>query len=123
RRRRRRRDLVRRRVADQPQQGDRPRPRLPGDPAGGSEQAYDGTGPRHTPAPVPLVVVIGNLTIDDVVLPDGTTHMASLGGNSAHAPPAVLAGGARAAVVARRGDDFPASAVAVLADHGIDVSG
>ena len=81
-----------------------------------------GTGERASASPVPLVVVIGNLTIDDVVLPDGTTHMASLGGNTVHAATAVAAAGARAAVVARRGEDFPATAVAALSSGGIDVS-
>jgi sugar/nucleoside kinase (ribokinase family)/fructoselysine-6-P-deglycase FrlB-like protein len=88
-----------------------------------TEQPSASTGDRPTPSPVPLVVVIGNLTIDDVVLPDGTTHMASLGGNSVHTATAVLAGGARAALVARRGEDFPSTAVTALADHGVDVSG
>ena len=36
------------------------------------------------PAAATSVVVVGNLTIDDVVLPDGTTLMAPLGGNSVH---------------------------------------
>ncbi len=69
-----------------------------------------------------LVLVVGNLTIDDVVLPDGTTHMAALGGNSVHAASAVVVGGARAALVARRGEDFPADALETLAAQGIDVS-
>jgi glucosamine--fructose-6-phosphate aminotransferase (isomerizing) len=70
-----------------------------------------------------LVVVVGNLTIDDVVLPTGATKMATLGGNSVHAATAVVAAGASAAVIARRGDDFPPGASAALADAGIDVAG
>ncbi len=70
-----------------------------------------------------LVVVVGNLTIDDVVLPTGATKMATLGGNSVHAATAVVAAGASAAVIARRGDDFPPGASAALADAGVDVSG
>jgi len=70
-----------------------------------------------------LVVVVGNLTIDDVVLPTGVTRMATLGGNSVHAATAVLTAGARAALVARRGEDFPAGALAALADAGADLSG
>ena len=34
------------------------------------------------PSASPRVIVVGNLTIDDVVLPDGTTQMSSVGGNS-----------------------------------------
>ena len=39
----------------------------------------------------PRVIVVGNLTIDDVVLPDGTKRMASVGGNSHRAGRASLA--------------------------------
>ena len=39
----------------------------------------------------PEVVVVGNLTIDDVVLADGTTLMATLGGNSVHTAAAATA--------------------------------
>jgi sugar/nucleoside kinase (ribokinase family) len=69
------------------------------------------------------VVVVGNLTIDDVVLPTGDTRMATLGGNSVHAATAVITAGARAALVARRGEDFPPGALALLADEGVDMSG
>ena len=68
-----------------------------------------------------LVLVIGNLTIDDVVLPDGTTRMARLGGNSVHAATAAVTGGASAALAARRGEDFPPGALAALPQHSQDV--
>lgn len=70
-----------------------------------------------------LVLVVGNLTIDDVVQPGGQTAMATLGGNSVHASAAVVAAGARAALIARRGEDFPPGALAALADAGVDVTG
>jgi ribokinase len=70
-----------------------------------------------------LVLVVGNLTIDDVVLPTGATKMATLGGNSVHAATAVVTAGASAAVIARRGEDFPPAAAAALAEAGVDVSG
>jgi sugar/nucleoside kinase (ribokinase family) len=70
-----------------------------------------------------LVVVIGNLTIDDVVLPTGVTRMAMLGGNCVHAATGVVTVGARAAIIARRGEDFPPGALAALAGAGIDVRG
>ncbi len=79
--------------------------------------------PLTRPPAGPLVLVIGNLTIDDVVLPDGTTRMATLGGNTVHAATAVVTGGARAAVAARRGEDFPPGALTELAAHGIDLTG
>ncbi len=70
-----------------------------------------------------LVLVIGNLTIDDVVLPTGVTRMAMLGGNCVHAATGVVTAGARAAIIARRGEDFPPGALAALAGAGIDVRG
>ena len=72
-------------------------------------------------ATTPRVVVVGNLTIDDVVLSDGTTLMGSLGGNSVHTGAAALVGGVRVTLVARRGADFPVEAARRLADAGIDL--
>jgi sugar/nucleoside kinase (ribokinase family)/fructoselysine-6-P-deglycase FrlB-like protein len=69
------------------------------------------------------VVVVGNLTIDDVVLPDGQTLMARLGGNTVHSATAVLACGVPVALVTRKGEDFPPAALDVLARAGADVSG
>jgi sugar/nucleoside kinase (ribokinase family) len=87
----------------------------------GSQQEQEEEVPRRPAGE--LVLVIGNLTIDDVVLPDGVTHMATLGGNSVHAATAVVTGGAKAALAARRGEDFPPGALAVLAAEGIDLAG
>ncbi|MBO0843876.1 MAG: SIS domain-containing protein [Nocardioides sp.] len=69
------------------------------------------------------VVVVGNLTIDDVVLADGTTLMATLGGNSVHTAAAAAACGAPVALVARRGEDFPADAFTRLQTAGVDTTG
>ena len=41
------------------------------------------------------VIVIGNLTIDDVIQADGRSQMGTLGGNSVHASAAALTGCAR----------------------------
>ncbi|HEX2321121.1 MAG TPA: PfkB family carbohydrate kinase [Streptosporangiaceae bacterium] len=76
-----------------------------------------------TRSPAPHVLVVGNLTIDDVVLPIGEIRMAMLGGNSVHAATAVVTAGATAALIARRGEDFPAGALTALADAGVDVAG
>jgi sugar/nucleoside kinase (ribokinase family) len=73
-------------------------------------------------AATPRVVVVGNLTIDDVVLADGTTMMETLGGNSVHAAAAAAACGARVALVARRGADFPADAFQRLERVGVDTT-
>jgi sugar/nucleoside kinase (ribokinase family)/fructoselysine-6-P-deglycase FrlB-like protein len=69
-----------------------------------------------------LVVVIGNLTIDDVVRPDGSTQMGSLGGNCVHTATSALINGAGAAIVARKGEDFPDEALLRLTSAGVDVT-
>jgi sugar/nucleoside kinase (ribokinase family) len=69
----------------------------------------------------PPVVVVGNLTIDDVVLPDGTTLMDTLGGNSVHSAAAAVSCGVAVVLVARRGEDFPGGALHRLAAAGVDV--
>src|SRR4051794_5418609 len=68
------------------------------------------------------VVVVGNLTIDDVVLPDGSTLMGTLGGNSVHAAAASAVCGADVVLVARRGEDFPVDAFARLQAAGVDTT-
>ena len=74
-------------------------------------------------APVRPVVVIGNLTIDDVIQPDGSSQMGTLGGNTVHAAAAALTWIGEVGVVARCGDDFPAVALDRLRTAGADVSG
>jgi sugar/nucleoside kinase (ribokinase family)/fructoselysine-6-P-deglycase FrlB-like protein len=68
------------------------------------------------------VVVVGNLTIDDVVLADGSTLMATLGGNSVHTAAAAAACGADVVLVARRGEDFPPDAFVRLLGAGVDTT-
>ena len=71
-------------------------------------------------ATIPDVVVVGNLTIDDVVLEDGTTLMGTLGGNSVHSAAAAAACGAVTSVVARRGEDFPLDSLQRMREAGIE---
>src|SRR5690348_3395686 len=75
------------------------------------------------PAAWPRVIVVGNLTIDDVVLPDGTTRMASLGGNSLYAALGARIWQPRVGVVTRRGEDFPRDLAAELQALGIATDG
>lgn len=56
-------------------------------------------------------IVLGNLTIDDVVLPNGATIMASLGGNSIHVATGVFVNGVTPITIARMGEDFPVDAL------------
>jgi sugar/nucleoside kinase (ribokinase family)/fructoselysine-6-P-deglycase FrlB-like protein len=69
------------------------------------------------------VVVVGNLTIDDVVRFDGTSQMGTLGGNSVHAAAAALTWTGSVGVVARCGTDFPAGALDRLRAAGADIGG
>jgi sugar/nucleoside kinase (ribokinase family)/fructoselysine-6-P-deglycase FrlB-like protein len=71
----------------------------------------------------PKVIVVGNLTLDDVVLPDGTTHMAAVGGNSLYATLGARLWEPSVGLVTRRGDDFPAAHLDQLAELGVDLAG
>jgi sugar/nucleoside kinase (ribokinase family)/fructoselysine-6-P-deglycase FrlB-like protein len=75
------------------------------------------------PASRPRVIVVGNLTIDDVVLPDGTTQMSSLGGNSLYTALGVRLWQPRIGLVTRRGEDFPRELTAALHALGIATKG
>jgi sugar/nucleoside kinase (ribokinase family)/fructoselysine-6-P-deglycase FrlB-like protein len=81
--------------------------------------------PPTSPAPSMSrpVIIVGNLTIDDVIHPDGTSQMGTLGGNSVHATAAALAWTSEVGIVARSGADFPAAALGRLRDAGADISG
>ena len=69
------------------------------------------------------VIVVGNLTIDDVIQPDGSSQMGTLGGNSVHATAAALTWVAGVGIVARCGTDFPAAAIGRLREAGADTGG
>jgi glucosamine--fructose-6-phosphate aminotransferase (isomerizing) len=67
--------------------------------------------------------VVGDLTLDDVVLPDGTTHMASIGGDCLYAALGARLWEPRVGIVTRRGDDFPREQLRRLEQHGICLDG
>src|SRR5437899_4972846 len=71
----------------------------------------------------PRVVVVGDLTLDDVVLPDGTTHMASIGGDCLYAALGARLWEPGVGVVTRRGDDFPTGSWDRLKELGICLDG
>jgi sugar/nucleoside kinase (ribokinase family) len=72
--------------------------------------------------PTTGVIIVGNLTIDDIVRADGDTAMASLGGNTIHSATAARLWQLPVAIVARVGEDFPADALEQLRVAGIDTS-
>jgi len=69
------------------------------------------------------VVIVGGLTIDDVIHSDGSSQMGTLGGNSVHAAAAALTWVGQVGVVARCGTDFPAAALARLREAGAGTFG
>jgi len=78
-----------------------------------------GDGRRRTPR----VIVVGDLTLDDVVMPNGTTHMASIGGDSLYAALGARLWEPSVGIVTRRGDDFPTDAWTGLQKLGICLDG
>src|SRR5258707_7259706 len=75
------------------------------------------------PTTLPRVIVVGNLTIDDVVLPDGTTQMSSVGGNSLYTALGVRLWQPRVGLVTRRGGDFPRDLISMLHTLGVATGG
>jgi sugar/nucleoside kinase (ribokinase family)/fructoselysine-6-P-deglycase FrlB-like protein len=71
----------------------------------------------------PDVVIVGNMTIDDIVHANGETTMASPGGNTLHAATGARIWGVSVGVVARVGADFPTSALDQLSGAGVDTLG
>lgn len=69
------------------------------------------------------VLVIGNLTIDDIVRSDGTVRMASPGGNAVYAVLAARLWNPATGIVTRRGDDLPAAVLDTLDRLEVDISG
>ncbi|MGH2497258.1 MAG: PfkB family carbohydrate kinase [Ktedonobacteraceae bacterium] len=94
------------------------------DQGGGKPMDDQGGGkPRPYPTTIPRVIVVGNLTIDDVVLPDGTTRMSSVGGNSLYTALGVRIWQPRVGLVTRRGEDFPRDLTSVLYALGVATGG
>lgn len=68
------------------------------------------------------VLILGNLTIDDVVLADGTTYMGTLGGNTIHVACAAIVNGVKPILIARMGEDFEVQVLSPLTARGADIS-
>ncbi|MGC8787931.1 MAG: carbohydrate kinase family protein [Anaerolineae bacterium] len=68
-------------------------------------------------------VVIGNIIIDDIVLPDGTTRMNTLGGAGTHAVMGIRVWSDRVGFVSAVGADFPADHWAALLASGVNLAG
>ncbi len=71
-------------------------------------------------ADVPDLIVLGNVTIDDLVFVDGSTRMNQPGGNAVYAMHGALLWGVRVGLCAVAGAGYPAR---LLARPGLDLSG
>jgi sugar/nucleoside kinase (ribokinase family) len=69
------------------------------------------------------LVVLGNLLVDDVVLPDGRTRMAEPGGAALYVALGAWLWGLRVGIVAVRGDEYPMEVLATLGKRGIALEG
>ncbi|MEJ7697143.1 MAG: carbohydrate kinase family protein [Candidatus Limnocylindrales bacterium] len=71
----------------------------------------------------PSVVVLGQLSMDDVVLPDGRTSMAACGGDATYAALSASLWTAPIGVVAPAGVDFPKAHLGRLRELDLDLAG
>src|SRR6266545_679649 len=71
----------------------------------------------------PDLVVLGNLLVDDVVLPDGRTRMAEPGGAVLYAALGARLWGLRVGVVSLRGEGYPVRSLDLMARRGVALEG
>ena len=71
----------------------------------------------------PSLVLLGNLLVDDVVFPDGSTCMAQPGGAVMYGALGAALWGTRVGCVSLVGTDYPAGMLDALARRGIDLAG
>ena len=69
----------------------------------------------------PAVWVLGNFTVDDVVLPDGTSSTAQCGGNAVYGALGAAIWHSRVGLAARIGPDFPDADLRRLQLAGLDL--
>jgi len=72
---------------------------------------------------MPLIVLLGNLLVDDVVLADGTTRMGQAGGSLLYNALGATVWNSRPGLVSVVGDDYPVRALEQLQQRGVDLSG
>lgn len=71
----------------------------------------------------PELVLLGNLLVDDIVFPDGSTRMAQPGGAILHSSVAAALWGTRVGCVSLLGDDYPVEALERLERRGVLLDG
>jgi ribokinase len=70
-----------------------------------------------------LLVIAGNLTIDDTVLPDGTTSMGAIGGDVLYTGLGAALWSPDVGLLSRVGDDFPSELWDRVRSAGLDTAG
>jgi sugar/nucleoside kinase (ribokinase family) len=71
----------------------------------------------------PSLVLLGNLLVDDIVLPDGSTSMGQPGGAILYAALAAALWGIRVGCVSLVGTDYPVTMLDALEKRGVDLTG
>ena len=70
-----------------------------------------------------MLVVAGNLTLDDTVMPDGRTTMGGIGGDVLYTALGAAIWSTPVGLLGRAGDDLPAGALDGIEDAGLDCRG
>ena len=71
----------------------------------------------------PSLVLLGNLLVDDVVFPDGSTRMGQAGGAIMYGALGAALWGTRVGCVSLVGTDYPATMLDALRERGVDLTG
>jgi sugar/nucleoside kinase (ribokinase family) len=71
----------------------------------------------------PSLVLLGNLLVDDIVFPDGSTRMGQAGGAVIYGALGAAVWGTRVGCVSVVGTDYPVAMLEALETHGIDLAG
>jgi cytidine kinase len=71
----------------------------------------------------PSFVLLGNLLVDDIVLPDGSTRMGQPGGAILYGSLAAAVWGTRVGCVSLSGTDYPVAMLDALERRGVDLAG
>jgi cytidine kinase len=72
---------------------------------------------------LPSLVLLGNLLVDDIVFPDGSTRMAQPGGALLYGALGAAIWGTRVGCVSVVGTDYPATTLEALAERAVDLAG
>jgi sugar/nucleoside kinase (ribokinase family) len=71
----------------------------------------------------PSLVLLGNLLVDDIVFPDGTSRMGQPGGAIMYGSLGAVLWGTRAGCVSLAGTDYPVTMLDALQRRGVDLAG